>query len=69
MLLWFPKEKALSDDLKVAFNSFLTKVEENWLQSPAKDPNTPLGSAHYTFWNKFNENAQYAVSSIACDAP
>lgn len=50
--------KPLPDDLKVAFNSFLTKVEEHWLQSPTKEPNTPLGSAYYTFWKKFNQQAQ-----------
>ena len=48
----------LPDDLKVAFNSFLTKVEEYWLQPPTKEPNTPLGSAYYSFWKKFNEQAQ-----------
>ena len=36
------------DNLKVAFNSFLAKVEEYWLQ-PTKEPNTPLGSAYYSF--------------------
>ncbi|KAL9640853.1 MAG: hypothetical protein Q9164_000011 [Protoblastenia rupestris] len=49
--------KPLPDDLKVAFNSFLAKVEEYWLQ-PANEPNTPLGSTYYTFWKKFNEQAQ-----------
>ena len=50
--------KPLPDDLKVAFNSFLAKVEEYWLQPPTKEPNTPLGSAYYTFWKKFNQQAQ-----------
>ena len=50
--------KSLPDDLKVAFNSFLAKVEEYWLQPPNKEPNTPLGSAYYTFWKKFNKQAQ-----------
>ncbi|MCJ1373734.1 hypothetical protein MMC20_004963 [Loxospora ochrophaea] len=50
--------KPFPDDLKVAFNSFLAKVEEYWLQPPTKEPNTPLGSAYYTFWKKFNEQAQ-----------
>ncbi len=49
--------KFLPDDLKVAFNSFLAKVEENWLQPPNKEPNTPLGSAYYTFWKIFNQQA------------
>ncbi|MCJ1223396.1 hypothetical protein MMC12_000036 [Toensbergia leucococca] len=48
----------LPDDLKVAFNSFLAKVEEYWLQPPTKEPNTPLGSAYYSFWKKFDEQAQ-----------
>ncbi|KAK3176307.1 hypothetical protein OEA41_007630 [Lepraria neglecta] len=50
--------KTLPDDLKIAFNSFLDKVEEHWLQSPTKEPNSPLGSAYYTFWKKFNQQAQ-----------
>ena len=50
--------KPLLDDLKVAFNSFLAKVEEYWLQSPTKEPNSPLGSAYYTFWKKFHQQAQ-----------
>jgi hypothetical protein len=49
--------KPLLDDLKVAFNSFLAKVEEYWLHPSTKEPNTPLGSAYYTFWKKFNEQA------------
>ena len=49
--------KPLADDLKVAFNSFLVQVEEYWLQPPAKDPNFPLGSAYYTFWKIFNQQA------------
>ena len=48
----------LPDDLKVAFNSFLAKVEEYWLQPPTKEPNTSLGSAYYFFWKKYNEQAQ-----------
>ncbi|KAL2059455.1 hypothetical protein ABVK25_000748 [Lepraria finkii] len=48
----------LSDDLKVAFKSFLTNVEEYWLQPPNKEPNTPLGSAYYSFWKKFNQQAK-----------
>ena len=47
--------KSLPDDLKVAFDSFLAKVEEYWLQPPSKEPNTPLGSAYYTFWAIFNQ--------------
>jgi len=47
--------KTPSDDLQGAFDSFLTKVEEHWLQPPNKEPTTPLGSAYYTFWSKFNE--------------
>lgn len=39
----------LPDDLKVAFNSFLAKAEEYRLQPPTKEPNTPLGSAYYSF--------------------
>lgn len=50
--------KSLPDDLKVAFNSFLAKVEEYWLPPPTKEPNTPLGSAYYTFWKKFNKQTQ-----------
>ena len=50
--------KPLPDNLKVAFNSFVAKVKEYWLQSPTKEPNTPLGSAYYTFWKKFNQQAQ-----------
>ena len=50
--------KPLPNDLKVAFNYFLAKVEEYWLQSPTKEPNSPLGSAYYTFWKKFNQQAQ-----------
>ena len=50
--------KPFPDDLKVAFNSFLAKVEEYWLQPPTKEPNTPLGSAYYTFWKKFNQQGQ-----------
>ena len=49
------KGKTLSDDLKVAFETFLTKVEENWLEPPNKEPNTPLGRAYYNFWTKFDE--------------
>ena len=49
--------KPLADDLKVAFHSFLVQVEESWLQPPAKDPNFPLGSAYYTFWKIFNQQA------------
>ncbi len=49
--------KSLPDDLKVAFDSFLAKVEEYWLQPPSKEPNTPLGSAYYTFWKIFNQQA------------
>ena len=48
---------SLPDDLKVAFDSFLAKVQEYWLQPPNKEPNTPLGSAYYTFWKKFNQQA------------
>ncbi|KAL9104998.1 MAG: hypothetical protein Q9163_000095 [Psora crenata] len=50
--------KPLPDDVKVAFNSFLAKVEEYWLQPPRQDPDTPLGSAYYTFWKIFNQRAQ-----------
>ena len=50
--------RPLPDDLKVAFNFFLAKVEEYWLQPPTKEPNNPLSSAYYTFWKKFNEQAQ-----------
>ena len=50
--------KPLLDDLKVAFNSFLAKVEEYWLQLLNKELNTPLGSAYYTFWKKFSQQAQ-----------
>ncbi|KAL9026720.1 MAG: hypothetical protein Q9196_004653 [Gyalolechia fulgens] len=46
------------DDLKVAFDSFLAKVEQDWPQAPTKEPNSPLGSAYYSFWKKFNEQAQ-----------
>lgn len=49
--------KPLPDDLKVAFNSFLAEIEEYWLQPPAKEPNSPLGSAYYTFWKEFNQHA------------
>ena len=49
------KGKILSDDLKVAFETFLAKVEENWLEPPNKDPNTPLGRAYYDFWTIFDE--------------
>ena len=47
--------KTLSDDLKVAFETFLAEVEENWLKPPNKEPTTPLGRAYYNFWAKFNE--------------
>lgn len=47
--------KTLSDDLKVAFETFLAKVEENWLKPPNKEPTTLLGRAYYNFWAKFNE--------------
>ena len=50
--------KPISDDLKVAFNSFIVKVEEYWLQPPDKEPKTPLGSAYYSFWKKFNQQAK-----------
>ena len=49
--------KSVPDDLQAAFNSFLAKVEQHWLQPPSDDPNSPLGSAYYTFWKKFNEQA------------
>jgi len=51
--------KPFPDDLKVAFKSFVNQVEENWLQPLSKEPNTPLGSAYYTFWKKFNEQAHF----------
>ncbi len=50
--------KPLPSALKVAFNSFVAKVEEHWLQPPAKEPNTALGAAYYTFWKVFNQKAQ-----------
>ena len=50
--------KSISDDLKVAFNSFLAKAEQYWLRSPSEEPNSPLGLAYYTFWKKFNEQAR-----------
>ena len=49
--------KPPSDDLETAFQSFLIKVKKYWLQPPNKEPNTPLGSAYYTFWRKFNKEA------------
>ncbi|KAK0510985.1 hypothetical protein JMJ35_006537 [Cladonia borealis] len=49
--------KTLSDDLKVAFETFLAKVEENWLKPPNEEPTTPLGRAYYTFWTKFKEQS------------
>ena len=48
----------LPDDLKIAFDSFLTQVEEHWLQPLSKEPNTPLGSAYYTFWKIYNHHAR-----------
>ena len=57
IVVWLHKGKP-PDDLEVAFNPFLAKVEEYWLQPPAKEPNTPLGSAYYSFWKTFNEQAQ-----------
>ncbi|KAL2055085.1 hypothetical protein ABVK25_004423 [Lepraria finkii] len=50
--------KPISDDLKVAFNSFISKVQEYWLQPPDNEPNTPLGSAYYSFWKEFNQQAK-----------
>ena len=47
--------RPLPDDLKVAFNSFLVKVEEYWLRPPTKEPNNPLICAYDTFWQKFYE--------------
>ena len=47
--------KIIPQDLKVAFDCFLAKVEENWLKPPDKDPNTPLGCAYYNFWKIFNQ--------------
>ena len=47
--------KIPSDDLKAAFNSFLVTAEEFWLQLPNKEPTSPLGSAYYAFWKKFDE--------------
>lgn len=49
--------KTLSDDLKVAFETFLAKVEENWLKPPNKEATTPLGRAYCDFWTKFNEQS------------
>ena len=50
--------KPLPYDLKVAFNSFLAKVEEHWLQPPNEEPDSPYGSAYYTSWKKFIEQTQ-----------
>ena len=55
--LWLRKESP-ADDLKVAFNSFLAKVEEYWLQRQARERNPPLGSAYYSFWKNLNDQAQ-----------
>jgi hypothetical protein len=52
------KGTPLSDDLKAAFRSFLKAVETYWPQPPSKEPNTPLGSAYFTFWREFNAQAQ-----------
>ena len=49
------QEEPLSDDLKVAFRTFLAKVEENWLEPPNEEPNTPLGRAYFNFWMKYSE--------------
>ena len=49
--------QTIPDDLEVAFKFFLDKVEECWLQVTDEDPNSPLGSAYYSFWEKYNEQA------------
>ena len=49
--------KIVPDNVKVAFNSLISQVEENWLQPPNKDHTTPLGSAYCNFWNKYNQQA------------
>ena len=46
-----------SDNLKLAFNAFLVKVEEYWPPSPNEDSQNPLGFAYYT-WEKYNEQTQ-----------
>ena len=50
--------KTPSEDLKEAFESFLTKVEENWLQPANKEPTSPLGRAYYEFWRIFKEQSK-----------
>ena len=37
--------RTLSDDKKVAFKTFLTKVGKDWLKPPDQVPTTPLGRA------------------------
>ncbi|KAL9608937.1 MAG: hypothetical protein Q9167_006260 [Letrouitia subvulpina] len=47
--------KRPSDKLKRSFDTFLTEVEESWLRSPTEDFRSPLGSAYYTFWDRYNQ--------------
>ena len=49
--------KPLSDDWKMAFETFLAKIEENWLKLPVKEPITPLSRAYYNFWARFSEQS------------
>lgn len=45
--------KSVSHDVNFAFANFLFEVEENWLQSPDKDPDSPLWEAYQIIKNKY----------------
>ena len=55
----------MSEEVTRAFGCFITRVKQNWLQPPNQEPNTPLYSAYYAFWNKHRELSLQALSESA----
>ena len=52
-----------SQELMGAFDSFIHRVKESWLQPPNQaEPNTPLNFAYYNFWKKHKESASRRTS-------
>lgn len=52
------KGDKVSDELKLAFDSFIDNVEMYWSQPPNSDPNSPLGRAYYTFWKHHKDKGR-----------
>lgn len=52
-----------SQELTGAFESFIHRVKESWLQAPNQaEPYTPLHFAYYNFWQKHKESASRRTS-------